>query len=220
MSTTMAASDIWRAWPASGAPRSAFPRSGSWTRRSARWRQLPTYHIFNGRSNEPMIELAEALLKIAPKGLVQGAVCEFRLGSQRPGGQDRLVLQQRDRPPAQEEDHQPRARLSRHHRVFRQHDGACAQPQGFRPAGGRRAPRGLSEPLSLRPAGRERASLRRSAGRQSRTDDHPRRPRHHRGVHRRAGERRGRRDRAAARLLSRSCRKCCAATTSCSSPTR
>jgi 4-aminobutyrate--pyruvate transaminase len=31
--------------------------------------QLPTYHIFNGRSNEPMIELAEALLKIAPKGL-------------------------------------------------------------------------------------------------------------------------------------------------------
>ena len=26
--------------------------------------KLPTYHIFNGRSNEPMIELAEALLKI------------------------------------------------------------------------------------------------------------------------------------------------------------
>ena len=87
--------------------------------------KLPTYHIFNGRSNEPMIELAEALLKIAPKGLGQGAVCEFRLGSQRSGGQDRLVLQQRDRPPAQEEDHQPRARLSRHHRVFRKHDGAC-----------------------------------------------------------------------------------------------
>ena len=69
MSMTTAASDIWRAWPASGAPRSAFPRSG-WSRRpSARCRQLPTYHIFNGRSNEPMIELAEALLKIAPKGL-------------------------------------------------------------------------------------------------------------------------------------------------------
>src|SRR5215475_656426 len=31
--------------------------------------QLPTYHIFNGRSNEAMIELAEALLKISPKGL-------------------------------------------------------------------------------------------------------------------------------------------------------
>ena len=31
--------------------------------------KLPTYHIFNGRSNEPMIELADALLKIAPKGL-------------------------------------------------------------------------------------------------------------------------------------------------------
>jgi 4-aminobutyrate---pyruvate transaminase len=31
--------------------------------------KLPTYHIFQGRSNEPMIELAEALLKIAPKGL-------------------------------------------------------------------------------------------------------------------------------------------------------
>ena len=31
--------------------------------------KLPTYHIFNGRSNEPLIELADALLKIAPKGL-------------------------------------------------------------------------------------------------------------------------------------------------------
>jgi len=31
--------------------------------------KLPTYHIFNGRSNEATIELAEALLKIAPKGL-------------------------------------------------------------------------------------------------------------------------------------------------------
>ena len=31
--------------------------------------KLPTYHIFTGRSNEPMIELADALLKIAPKGL-------------------------------------------------------------------------------------------------------------------------------------------------------
>src|SRR6202012_21300 len=34
-------------------------------------RELPTYHTFNGRSNEAMIELAEALLKIAPKGLGQ-----------------------------------------------------------------------------------------------------------------------------------------------------
>ena len=33
--------------------------------------KLPTYHIFQGRSNEPMIELAEALLKIAPKSLGQ-----------------------------------------------------------------------------------------------------------------------------------------------------
>ena len=31
--------------------------------------KLPTYHIFNGRSTEPTIELAEALLKIVPKGL-------------------------------------------------------------------------------------------------------------------------------------------------------
>src|ERR1700722_8187684 len=31
--------------------------------------QLPIYHPFNGRSNEAMIELAAALLKIAPKGL-------------------------------------------------------------------------------------------------------------------------------------------------------
>src|SRR5581483_307932 len=32
-------------------------------------RELPTYHTFNGRSNEAMIELAAALLKISPKGL-------------------------------------------------------------------------------------------------------------------------------------------------------
>ncbi len=31
--------------------------------------QLPTYHIFNGRGNEPSIELAEALLRIVPAGL-------------------------------------------------------------------------------------------------------------------------------------------------------
>lgn len=31
--------------------------------------KLPTYHIFNGRSTEPTVELAEALLKIVPKGL-------------------------------------------------------------------------------------------------------------------------------------------------------
>ena len=30
---------------------------------------LPTYHIFQGRSNEPMIELAEALLKIGPAAM-------------------------------------------------------------------------------------------------------------------------------------------------------
>ena len=30
---------------------------------------LPTYHIFNGRSTEPSIELAEALLRIVPEGL-------------------------------------------------------------------------------------------------------------------------------------------------------
>ncbi len=31
--------------------------------------KLPTYHIFNGRSTEPTIELAQALMKIVPKGL-------------------------------------------------------------------------------------------------------------------------------------------------------
>nr|WP_295741230.1 aminotransferase [uncultured Acidocella sp.] len=32
-------------------------------------KQLPTYHIFNGRSTEPTIALAEELLKLAPAGL-------------------------------------------------------------------------------------------------------------------------------------------------------
>src|SRR6201995_5066154 len=39
---------------------------------------LPTYHTFNGRSNEAMIELAAALLKIAPKGLPKGLFAKSR----------------------------------------------------------------------------------------------------------------------------------------------
>src|SRR6201986_3521844 len=47
---------------------------------------LPTYHTFNGRSNEAMIELAAALLKISPKGL--GKVLFANSGS---GGKDQAA---------------------------------------------------------------------------------------------------------------------------------
>ena len=90
--------------------------------------KLPTYHIFNGRSNEAMIELAAALLKIAPKGL--GKVLFANSGSEANDQAAKIVWFYNNalRPSAQEEDHQPRARLSRHYRVFRKHDRACAQP--------------------------------------------------------------------------------------------
>ena len=44
--------------------------------------KLPTYHIFNGRSTEPTIELAEALLKIVPPSLRNGQVLFANSGSE------------------------------------------------------------------------------------------------------------------------------------------
>ncbi len=220
MSMTTAARNIWRGWRASGAPRSAFPRSGWWRRPSARWRQLPTYHIFNGRSNEPMIELAEALLKIAPKGL--GKVLFANSGSEA-NDQAAKIVWFYNNAIGRPRKKKIISRVRAYHGITVFSGSMTGLPPNHNdfdlPVGGVLRTDCPSHYL-YRPAGRERARLRRSARRQSRADDHPRRARHHRGLHRRAGERRGRRDRAAARLFSRGCRKCCAATTSCSSPTR
>ena len=132
---------------------------------------------------------------------VQGLLHLVGLGSQRHRDQADLVLQQRSRPTRQEEDHQPQQGLPRSHRRHRQPDRARRQPSGLRPADRPHPSHRLPPPLPLRRARRVRAGLRDPARRQPRAAD-PRGGAGHRcGVHRRAGDGRGRRDRAAGDLL-------------------
>ncbi len=73
-------------------------------------RKLPFYHAFTAKSHEPLIDLAEMLLAARAGADEQGVLRQLRLRGQRHGDQDGLVLQQRARPAAQEEDHRPDAR--------------------------------------------------------------------------------------------------------------
>ena len=58
-----------------------------------------------------------------------------RVGGERHPGQVRLVLQQRPRPPGEEEDHQPGQGLPRRHHRRRLADRPAEQPPRLRPAG-------------------------------------------------------------------------------------
>jgi 4-aminobutyrate--pyruvate transaminase len=164
--------------------------------------KLPTYHIFNGRSNEPMIELAEALLRIAPTGL--GKVLFANSGSEANDQAAKIVWFYNNaigRP--RKKKIISRVRAYHGITVF---SGSLTGLQPNHndfdlPVGGVLRADCPSHYLFRLPR-RERERLCRSAGRQSRTNDHSGRTRHYRGVHRGAGERRGRCDRAAARLLS------------------
>ena len=77
--------------------------------------RLPYYHNFRGASNEPVIELSEKLIAHAAGEDVESVLQQFRLRGERHRGQDRVVLQQRDGPAAQEEDHRRDEGLSRRH---------------------------------------------------------------------------------------------------------
>ena len=70
-------------------------------------RKLPFYHAFTHKAHDPDIDLAEALIKIAPVPMSKVFFCQLRFRGQRYRRQAGLVLQQRARPPAQEEDHRP-----------------------------------------------------------------------------------------------------------------
>ena len=82
--------------------------------------KLPFQHLFSGRSHDPAIELAEKLKEIAPVPISKVFFTNLGLGGQRQPGQARLVLQQRPRPPEEEEDHRPHQGLSRRHHRLRQ----------------------------------------------------------------------------------------------------
>ena len=135
-----------------------------------------------------------------PEGHVPGLLRPRRLRRQRDQRQARLVHEQRPRPPGEEEDHLPLARLSRLRPRHRLADRPRALPQEVRPAA-RPHPAHRGPLLLPPPRPRDgRARLRRPLRRRARGADRPRRRRHHRRLHRRAGARH-RRHRAAARRL-------------------
>ena len=70
-------------------------------------RKLSFAHLFTGKSHDPAIELAEKLKEIAPVPISKVFFCNS--GSEANDTQIKLVwyLQQRARPAAEEEDHQP-----------------------------------------------------------------------------------------------------------------
>ena len=134
---------------------------------------------------------------------VEGLLQQLRLRGQRHRDQADLVLQQRHRPAREEEDHQPRQGLSRHHHRRRQPHRSALQPHGLRSADQEHPAHRLSAPLSLRPRGRERGGLRHPPGGRVGADDPRRRARDRRRLHRRAGHGRRRRYRSAQDLLGK-----------------
>ena len=184
-------------------------------------RKLPFYHTFTQKVADVTIDLAEKLVAHGAGADVEGVLHQLRLGGQRHRRQDGLVLQQRARPAAEEEDHRPHQGLSRRHRGGGEPD---------RPARSSTAISTCRSPTSCTPTARtttasaSRARARSSSPRRM-ADElealiQSRRAGHGRRLHRRAGDGRRRRDHAAARPISRRSRRCCGSTTCCSSPTR
>ena len=169
---------------------------------AAQMRKLPFAHLFTAKSHDPAIELAEKLKEIAPVPISKVFFSQFRIGSERHPDEARLVHEQCARPPEQEEDHQPGEGLSwRDDRVGLAHR-AAEQPHRLRPADRARAAHVVPAPLSLRQGRRERGGVRDAPCRRPGRADPEGRPGHGRGLHRRAGDGRGRRDRAAEELFS------------------
>ena len=107
---------------------------------AAQARELAYYHAYVGHGTEASITLARMVLERAPEGHVQGLLRPRRLRRQRDQHQIGLVLQQHPRPPGEEEDHLPLARLPR----LRPDDRLAHRPRGLpqevRPAARRHPP--------------------------------------------------------------------------------
>ena len=123
------------------------------------------------------------------------------LGGQRFRDQDDLVLQQRARPSAEEEDHRSPARLSRRDHRLGQPDRPAGLPARLRPAVADDAPCLLSALLAFWRAGRKRRGFCEPAGGRTRGRDHRGGAGDCRRIFRRAGDGGGRRHSAAAHLL-------------------
>ena len=150
----------------------------------AQLKELAAFHTFGPFANPPLLKLADKVAELSRDGRRRGLLhLRRRLRRRRHRGQARAPLLERDRPPREADHHLARARLPRHQRVRHEPAGHPGQPHGLRrPDAAHRE----------HPVGRRRRA--RGAARR------PRRP--HRRLHRRAGDRRRRRDPAARGLLA------------------
>ena len=164
---------------------------------AAQMRKLSFAHLFNGRSHDPAIELAERLKEIAPVPISKVFFCKS--GSEANDTQIKLVWYMNNglgRPKKKKIMSRQRA----YHGVTiaaASLTGLAGEPHRFRPADRRRGAHRLPAPLSLRARRRERGGIRDPPRRGARRADPARRPRHRRRLHRRAGDGRRRRHRAA-----------------------
>ena len=168
---------------------------------AAQMRKLSFAHLFTGRSHDPAIELAEKLKEIAPVPISKVFFCNS--GSEANDTQVKLVwyLNNALGRPQKKEDHQPHQGLSRRHHRRGVADRTARQSSRFRPAAAGLSACRLPASLPLRAGRRERRGIRDAACRRARCADRQGRPRHRRRLHRRAGDGRRRRDRAAANLF-------------------
>ena len=164
-------------------------------------RKLSFAHLFTGRSHDPAIELAEKLKEIAPVPISKVFFCNS--GSEANDTQVKLVWylnNARGRP----QKKKIISRVKAYHGVTiaaASLTGLLGNHRDFDfPLAGLPARR-LSAPLPLRAGRRERGGVRFAARRRARCADRQGRPGDGRGVHRRAGDGRRRRHRAAEDLF-------------------
>ena len=118
--------------------------------------KLPFYHSFSHKSHPSAVKLAERLVALAP-GMAKAHFTSSGSEANDLVDQDDLVLQQRARPPRQEEDPVAAEGLSRRHHRLGEPDGHAELPPRLRSAAAVRAP--------PRPARTSGASARRARAR-------------------------------------------------------
>ncbi len=174
---------------------------------TAQMRKLSFAHLFTGRSHDPAIELAEKLKEIAPVPISKVFFCNS--GSEANDTQVKLVWYLNNalgRPNKKKIV----SRIKAYHGVTivaASLTGLARQSSRLRSAAAGLPAHRLPASLSFRARRRERGGLRQPAGRRARCADRQGRSRHGRRLYRRAGDGRRRRDRAAAKPISKkSCR--------------
>ena len=163
--------------------------------------KLPYYHLFAARSHEPGVELAEKIKELAPGRMAR--VFYQSSGSEANDTQIKFAWYMNNalgRPAKKKIISRAEGLPWRHHRR-RLADRPAQQPPRLRPAARHRPPHRDPALLERRPTGRDRGRLRPPPRRRARRPDRGRGPRDRRRLHRRAGDGRRRRHRAARGLF-------------------